>query len=61
MINKIKKSILKVVEEVKKVTWPKKKEVLNYVLIVLLFSFIVGLYLGLIDWLIMSIFQKFIF
>jgi len=61
MINKIKKSILKVVEEVKKVTWPKKKEVLNYVLIVLLFSFIVGLYLGLIDWLIMLIFQKFIF
>jgi preprotein translocase subunit SecE len=61
MINKIKKSILKVVEEVKKVTWPKKNEVLNYVLIVLLFSFIVGLYLGLIDWLIMLIFQKFIF
>jgi len=61
MINKIKKSILKVVEEVKKVTWPKKKEVLNYVLIVLLFSFIVGLYLGLIDWLIMLVFQKLIF
>jgi len=61
MIKKIKKTIIKVVEEIKKVTWPKKKEVFNYVLIVLFFSFIVGLYLGLVDWLIILIFQRFIF
>jgi len=61
MINKIKTTILKVVKEAKKITWPKKREVLNYVVVVLFFSLIVGLYLGLVDWLIMLVFQKFIF
>ncbi|MGB9598364.1 MAG: preprotein translocase subunit SecE [Minisyncoccales bacterium] len=61
MIEKIKKTILKIIQEAKKISWPNKREVFRYVLVILFFSFLVGLYLGLLDWSVMLFFQKFIF
>ena len=38
-----------VVEELKKVTWPTKKETIRLTLVVIFISLIVGLYVGIID------------
>lgn len=40
---------LEVVEELKKVTWPTKKEAIRLTLIVIGISLIIGLYVGIID------------
>lgn len=61
MIKKIVEIINRTISEGKKIAWPTSKEVLNYALLVLIVSFVVGIYLGLIDWILMVIFQKFIF
>lgn len=38
-----------VVEELKKVTWPSKKETIRLTTIVILISLIIGIYIGIID------------
>jgi len=38
-----------VIEELKRVTWPTKKETVRLTLIVLLISLIIGFYVGIID------------
>jgi len=37
-------------EEMKKVTWPTKKETTNYTVLVIIFSLAVALFLGLLDY-----------
>lgn len=37
-------------EEMKKVTWPTKKETTNYTILVIIFSLAVALFLGLLDY-----------
>lgn len=47
LINYIKASIL----EMKKVTWPSKKETYNYTLLVIFISLVVAVFLGILDYL----------
>lgn len=61
MIKKVVEIINRTIAEGKKISWPTPGEVLKYVILVLIVSFVVGIYLGLIDWILMTIFQKFIF
>ncbi len=37
-------------EELKKVTWPSRAEVLRYTIAVIIMSVVVGVYFGLADW-----------
>lgn len=38
-------------EELKKVTWPSREEVIRYALAVVVMCVVVGVYFGLVDWL----------
>lgn len=49
MINRIKNYINGSVEEMKKVTWPTKKETYNYTILVIAISIAMSLFLGLLD------------
>jgi len=49
-MNKITNYIKESVEEMKKVTWPTKKETYNYTLLVIGISVAVALFLGLLDY-----------
>lgn len=58
------KSIMFVKEayaELKKVTWPSKKQTINYTLAVVGGSVVVAIFLGTLDMLFSSIIEKFIF
>ena len=46
---KIKKSVLSTWHELKKVTWPTRKELINYSVVVLVFIALLGLIVGLLD------------
>ncbi len=48
-MKKIKKFLNEVIGELKKVTWPKREEVIKLTLIVLLISGIIALYVGVLD------------
>ena len=37
-------------EELKKVTWPSREEVVRYTVAIIIMSVVVGVYFGLIDW-----------
>lgn len=50
-MNKLTSYILESVGEMKKVTWPTKKETYNYTLLVIAISIGVALFLGLLDYL----------
>jgi len=50
-MNKLTNYILESVGEMKKVTWPTKKETYNYTLLVIAISIGVALFLGLLDYL----------
>lgn len=60
MLEKIKKFIKEVIKEGKKVDWPRKKEVINYTLIVIGISLGVSLLLGLFDFIFIRILKQFI-
>ncbi len=47
-------------QELKKVVWPSKKEIINLTLLVILISLGVAIFLGLIDYLLTLILGKFI-
>jgi len=49
-MNKLTSYILESVGEMKKVTWPTKKETYNYTLLVIAISIGVALFLGLLDY-----------
>ncbi len=51
MFEKIKKYFQESLEEIKKVTWPTKKETYNYTLVVILVSIAVAIFLGGLDYL----------
>ena len=46
---RIKDYVRGVVSELKKVTWPSKKEVINYSIVVVLFMIIMGIVIGVLD------------
>ena len=46
---RIKKSVLHTWHELKKVTWPTRKELINYSVVVLVFIALLGLVVGLLD------------
>lgn len=48
-VNKIIEYLKASIEEMKKVTWPTKKETYNYTLLVIFISLSVALFLGLLD------------
>jgi len=50
-MNKLSTYIKASYEEMKKVTWPSKKETTNYTILVIIFSLAVALFLGLLDYL----------
>lgn len=47
--------------ELRKVTWPNRKQTINYTLVVVGGSVVVSLFLGLLDLLFSSVVEKFIF
>lgn len=47
--------------ELKKVTWPTKQEIIKYTFIVIIFSLIIALFLGGLDFLFSFILNKFVF
>ena len=49
MANKLSTYIKESVAEMKKVTWPTKKETIRLTSIVIIISLIIGLYIGIID------------
>jgi len=49
MILKVKEFLSDVVVEVKKVTWPSRKEALSGTMVVLVVVFIMAVYLGIVD------------
>jgi preprotein translocase subunit SecE len=49
MLESLKNYIKTSIEEMKKVTWPTKKETTNYTMLVIALSLGVALYLGLLD------------
>lgn len=49
-MNKLTTYIKESLEEMKKVSWPTKKETTNYTILVLVFSLAVALFLGLLDY-----------
>ena len=50
-MNKLSAYVKSSYEEMKKVTWPSKKETTNYTILVIIFSLAVALFLGLLDYL----------
>lgn len=50
-MNKLSAYVKSSYEEMKKVTWPSKKETTNYTILVIVFSLAVALFLGLLDYL----------
>jgi len=46
--------------EMKKVSWPTRRETLRYTLIVILFSLIVAMFLGALDFLLITLLNKFV-
>lgn len=46
--------------EMKKVSWPTRRETLRYTLIVILFSLIVATFLGALDFLLITLLNKFV-
>ena len=46
--------------EMKKVTWPTKKEILRYTLLVLTVSFVVAIFLGALDFALIRLLDKFV-
>jgi preprotein translocase subunit SecE len=57
MINKIINYIKSSIEEMKKVTWPTKKETYNYTLLVILISLGVAAFLGALDFIFSTLLQ----
>ncbi len=49
-MNKITTYLKASIEEMKKVSWPTKKETTNYTILVIVFSLAVALFLGLLDY-----------
>lgn len=49
-MNKLTTYVKESYEEMKKVTWPTKKETTNYTILVIIFSLAVALFLGLLDY-----------
>jgi len=49
MVEKVKKFISEVLAEMKKVSWTTKKELVDSTLIVILSSFLLGIFVGIID------------
>ena len=61
IIEKIKTFFKEVLTEGRKVDWPRKRETVNYTLIVIGISFGVAALLGLLDFIFLKILGKFIF
>jgi len=57
MLNGISNYLKSSIEEMKKVTWPTKREAYNYTLMVILVSLGVALYLGALDYIFTFIFE----
>ena len=51
MINKIKKFITETLEEIKKCTWPNKKEVMDQTMLVIVSVVLLAVFVAGIDWL----------
>jgi preprotein translocase subunit SecE len=51
MINKIKKFIAETLDEIKKCTWPNKKEVMDQTMLVIVSVVILAVFVAGIDWL----------
>jgi len=49
MINKIRKFISEVLAEMKKVSWTTRRELVDSTLIVILSSFLLGIFVGIVD------------
>ena len=60
MILKAKEFLSDVVVEVKKVTWPSKKEAIGGTMVVLVLVFIMAIYLGLVDTILSKIVESLI-
>ncbi len=58
---KIIKFLKEVKVEIKKVTWPTKKETIRYTLIVVGISAALAIYLGFLDFILSSLLQRFVF
>jgi len=48
-----------IIEELKRVTWPTKKETVRFTLVVIFISLIIGIYIGIIDILLAKILEFF--
>lgn len=60
MIKKIINFLKEVVLEMKKVNWPTKRETINYTIIIVVVSFLVGFFLGALDFIFTYLLNKFI-
>jgi len=60
MIEKIKKFIGEVIEQVKKVTWPNRQEVVGSTTIVIAFILIIAVFTGIIDFLLSIVLTRLI-
>ncbi len=60
MFNKIITFLKEVRLEMKKVNWPSRKEIIRYTLIVVGISAVVAIYLGGLDFLLVSLIEKFV-
>lgn len=54
-IARIREYVLSVRAEVGRVSWPSRKEVLGFTLLVILMTVVLGVYLGLADWVLQQI------
>ncbi len=54
MFEKIKKYILNIINEMKKVTWPTRSELINSTIVVIIISAIVALIVGVLDFIFTS-------
>lgn len=61
LLKKIKTFFKEVLVEGKKVDWPRKKQTLDYTLVVIGITFGVALFLGILDFIFVKILGKFIF
>ncbi len=61
LFKKIKTFFKEVLVEGKKVDWPRKKQTLDYTLVVIGITFGVALFLGILDFIFVKILGKFIF
>ncbi len=60
MINKIKQYFIDSINELKKVIWPTKKETIKKTSQVIFFSFFVAIFLGIIDYGLTKLLEKFV-